>query len=288
MYFQGDSLTQEDGRFSLAIGGKYYSEMFHSGLGGSAANVSIHGSHLGLDSAAVATVGENSFKNIIVQTLIKKSVSTEFLHFEREYTSISSILLSPGGERTVIKYTDPNEHINLTSHAIDRIKSAGIVFMGNLPDVAIAERANFLKGVKSESNIVAINFGAKDCEKGVAALAPLLTHIDSVFLNKYEFAELIKKDAAKLDLATNHFKAVPGSQRMIVVTDGANGSYVYTKDEVTYKQASKLQRLVDATGAGDAYTAAFLAKYAETHSIDESLASASDYSAKQLSSIGAN
>ena len=42
MYFQGETLTQEDGRFSLAIGGKYYAEMFHSGLGGSAANVSIH------------------------------------------------------------------------------------------------------------------------------------------------------------------------------------------------------------------------------------------------------
>lgn len=288
MYFQGESLTQEDGRFSLAIGGKYYPEMFHSGLGGSAANLSIHASNLGLDAATVATVGENSFKNIIVQALIKKSVSTEFLHFERDYTSISTILLSPQGERTIIKYTDPNEHINLTPHALDRIKSAGIVFMGNLPDVSVPERTNFLKGVKAESNIVAINFGGKDCEKGAEALKGLLLHVDCIFLNKYEFAQLIKKDPEKLDLATNHFKTIAGSQRMIVITDGENGAYVYTQDEVKHQPASKVARLVDATGAGDAFAAAFLTKYAEAHSIDEALVSASDYAAKQLSSIGAN
>ena len=90
-----------------------------------------------------ATIGETTFKNVIVQTLIKKSVFHRVLHFDRDHTSISTILLSPQGEKTVIKYSDPHEHIELSAHALDRIKAAKIIFMGNLADVSVAEREKF-------------------------------------------------------------------------------------------------------------------------------------------------
>ena len=151
MFFQGKGLTQDKERFQLAIGGKYYVDAFHHGLGGSAANVSIHAAQLGLDCALVAPVGENAFKNLIVQTLARKTVSTEFLHFEREHISVSSILLAPTGERTIIKYSDPKQHIHLVDHALDRIKRSSIIFMGNLHDVPLAERTQFMTSVRSET-----------------------------------------------------------------------------------------------------------------------------------------
>ena len=129
MFFQGKSLTRDKERFKLAIGGKYYTDAFHHGLGGSAANVSIHAAQLGLDSAAVAKVGENAFKNMIIQHLARKTVSTEFLTFDREHISISNVLLTEGGERTIVKYSDPKDHIYLGDHAADRIMRSGIVFM---------------------------------------------------------------------------------------------------------------------------------------------------------------
>lgn len=288
MYFQGDTLTQEDGRFSLAIGGKYYTNMFHSGIGGSGGNVAIHASNLGANSAVVATIGETTFKNVIVQALIKKSVSTEFLHFERDHTSISTILLSPQGEKTVIKYSDPKEHIHISPHALDRIKTAKIIFMGNLADVSVSEREKFLKDIKSESNLVAVNFGAKECERGVSSVAPLLEYVDILFLNKFEFCELIKEDPEKIDLSENQFKTVKGAQKFIVITDGKNGSYVYSSDAVKHQPATRVDKIVDTTGAGDSFTAAFLVKYAENKSIEDALVSAANYSAKQLSDIGAN
>lgn len=288
MYFQGDSLTQENGRFSLAIGGKYYTNVFHSGIGGSGGNVAIHASNLGVDSAVVATIGETTFKNVIVQTLIKKSVSTEFLNFDRDHTSISTILLSPQGEKTVIKYSDPKEHIVVSSHALDRIKAARIIFMGNLADVSVTEREKFLKAVKTDTNIIALNFGAKDCERDNSLLAPLLAHANILFLNKYEFCELIKKDPKKVDLLHNHFKEIKGAQEIVVVTSGADGSYVYTENEVKHQPAVNVDKIVDTTGAGDSFTAAFLVKYSESKSIDEALTAAATYSAKQLSDIGAN
>lgn len=287
MFFQGKDMTQDSERFHLAIGGKYYVDAFHQGLGGSAANVSIHSAQLGLDSALVAPVGENAFKNLIVQTLARKSVSTEFLYFEREHMSISSILLSPTGERTIIKYSDPKQHIHLVDHALERIKRSSIVFMGNLQDVPLNERVTFMKNVRSETNLLVINLGGMDCEMGLSKISPLIETVDILVVNRYEFSALLGTDPEKIDLSQNHFNKFPHNLRLIIVTDGAQGSHAYTADAVHSQPAAKVN-VVDATGAGDAFTSAFLVAYTQKKSIEQCLADASTYAGKIVARIGAN
>lgn len=288
IYFKGTQLDEENGRFSLAIGGKYYTDDFYQGLGGSAANVSIHASQLGLDSAVVAKVGENAFKNMIVQNLMKKTVSTEFLYFDSHHISISSILLTQKGEKTVIKYSDPKDHIYVNDTALDRIKMSEIIFMGNLPDVTVTERKEFLKKVRTENNILAINYGSTDTSQGIKYLYQLTKHVDILFVNKYEFSELIGMKAETLDLTKNLHSKVDIEDLTIVVTDGAQGSYVYTKDTVYHQPAEKVQNLVDTTGAGDSYTAAFLVEYAKNKDIQNSMEFASKYVARVIQKLGAN
>ena len=65
MYYKGDSLTQKEGRFNLAVGGKYLVDHFYSGLGGGAANVAIGVQSHGFKTAIVGKIGENQFKPLI-------------------------------------------------------------------------------------------------------------------------------------------------------------------------------------------------------------------------------
>ena len=288
LYYQSESLTREKDRFSLAIGGKYYSEYFHHGLGGSAANIAIHASNLGLDTAVVAKVGENAFKNMIVQTLAKKTVSTEFLYFDRNHISISSILLSPSGERTIIKHSDPKEHIYLGEHATDRVMRSDMVFMGNLPDVPIVERKKLLSAVKSSENLIGINFGTKDAENGLSKLKTLISKADMLFLNRHEYAALIGTQSSKVNLKANQHKKLGLNIDVLVITDGPDGSFAYTDKDVYSYDAPKVKNVIDATGAGDSFTAAFMVKYGETKNIDQSIESATEYAAKVLTKVGAN
>lgn len=288
IFFQGKTLTQEKDRFNLAIGGKYYSDSFHHGLGGSAANVSIHAAQLGLDSAVVAKVGENAFKNMIVQHLARKTVSTEFLSFDRDHISISSVLLTPSGERTIVKYSDPKDHIYLGDHAVDRIMRSNIVFMGNLPDVSIIERAKVLKAVRSSENLIAINFGSRDCKKGVAKLKRLIIASDILFLNRFELAHLLGKKPEKLNLKKDMRKLLKVDVPLLVVTDSSCGSYAYAADNMYHEPAVKVKKVIDCTGAGDAFTTGFLAKYSDTKDVQASLTYASEFAAKILLRIGAN
>lgn len=288
LFYKGETLTQQKDRFHLAIGGKYYTDEFHHSLGGSAANVSIHAAELGMDAAAVAKVGENAFKNLIVQGLIKRTVSTEFLHFDRHHTSISTILLTDSGERTIIKYSDPKEHIYVNDHALDRIKRSGIVFMGNLPDVSITERKQFFKDVRSSENLLACNFGSRDCSQGLAKLKTLISSVDVLFLNKFEYCELTKTIPAKVNFKTNLLQKMQTSNKLLVITDGSGGSHAYTADAEYHQEAAKVSSVIDCTGAGDAFTASFLIKYSDNEDIQQSLEFASEYASKILKKVGAS
>ncbi len=287
-YFQGKSFTQENGRFSLAIGGKYYSDYFHLSLGGSGANIAIHGAHLGLDTAVVAKVGEATFKNVIVQNLIKKTVSTEFLYFDRDHISISTILLSSTGERTIIKHSDPKTSIEINETAIEHVKQCPLIFVGNMPDISVAARHTLIKKIKTTENCVAINFGSKDAQKGLSSLSTLINDVDMLFLNRFELGDLLGKDGEKLDLKKNQLKELNIEKTMVIVTDSNNGSYVYTQDAVHHQEAVPVNKIVDATGAGDAYTTAYLYKYSQLKNIQESMAFASEYASQILTKVGAN
>jgi sugar/nucleoside kinase (ribokinase family) len=72
------------------------------------------------------------------------------------------------------------------------------------------------------------------------------------------------------------------------VTEGSHGSYAYLNDIVYHEPIVHPQRIIDTTGAGDGYTAAFIAVYIKTHNIKKAMSAGSSYAAKILSKIGAN
>jgi len=57
---------------------------------------------MGLNTAILGKIGDNQFKEIIQKHLKDNGVSTSLCHVEKNYMKISSILLSPQGERTII------------------------------------------------------------------------------------------------------------------------------------------------------------------------------------------
>src|SRR3989344_5345819 len=91
LYYKGESLTHNNERFELAIGGKYFVDHFYEGLGGGGANVAIGIVKNGLSCGLLAKIGNNMFKKLITEKL--EAVKVEYQHFckyEDNYTNISS------------------------------------------------------------------------------------------------------------------------------------------------------------------------------------------------------
>jgi len=292
LYFKGQSLTQKDNRFYLAIGGKYVANYFYESLGGGGANVAIGASHFGLDTAVLGKVGENVFKQIIIQKLIKKCVSTEFLISESNYLNVSSILLTESGERTIIHFLTPRQSFQLSDIIKQNLTKSKMIYMGNLPDVAIEERESLLTFFKKRNIKICLNLGVSDCRKPVPQIQRLINLSDIFIVNTYEFAELVKKQKESLDFMgkniIGYISELSLNEKIVVLTDGEKGSYLYHRKKFLYQKAIKPKKIIDTTGAGDAYTSGFLCSYIKKEELEKAMKNGAEYAAKILEKIGAN
>ena len=288
LYFKGASLTMKDDRFYLASGGKYQAETFHEGVGGSGANVAISLANLGFNTAVVAKVGENPFKQIILQKLMKKSVSTEFLLYTRDFYNISCILLTEAGEKTVIHHATPHAQLNLSAITKEKLLGANAVYMGNLPDISLAEKIALLSFFKSKDKPIYLNLGRGDLEVGLNKIKPLISLAQVLIVNAHEYRMLIGKKKEAINLSQNYLKKLEQNNLILVVTDGKSGSYAYTSNKVYFQEALKTHSVVDTTGAGDAYTAGFIGAYEHDHNIEAAMVEGSSRAKKIIEKLGAN
>lgn len=287
LFFKGESLTVKDNRFYLAIGGKYHVDHFYESLGGGGANVAVGIAHFGFSTAVIGKIGENAFKQIIIQKLIKKTVSCEFLLIEKGYLNISSIFLTSSGERTIVHYCTPHESFFLNENIKREIVKSKMVYMGNLPDIAIKERQEIISIFKKNNAVICLNLGIVDCRKPFSELSILINQADIFILNTYEFAELIKKERKTIDFKKDCSTYLKYQEKILILTDGKNGSYLYHRGNVYFQKAIIPKKIIDTTGAGDAYTSSFLASYIKDSNFEKAMRQGAFYSSEIISKIGA-
>lgn len=289
MYFKGDSLTHDSERFHLAIGGKYLADYFKEELGGGATNVAIGVGKHGLSTAIVAQIGETRFKPLILEMMKKHGISTQHCKYHDAYIKISTILLSPNGERTIINYETPHEHILETTEDLEKFENTKCLYMSNLPNVPLDERRRILSHAHAKGALTIVNLGSKDCKRTLEQVVNLLHNADVIILNAHEFSDLIKHSYDKINLNKNILKYIPEFvEKHIIITDGANGSYAYHKGEILHQPAIHTDSIIDTTGAGDGFTAGFIASYLKTSDIAKSLKTGAEYAVKIIQKIGAN
>lgn len=289
MYYRGDSLTQKDGRFALALGGKYLVEHFYAGLGGGAANVAIGVQSKGYKTAIVGKIGDNQFKDLIHKHLRDHNVSSSLCQIEKDYMKISSILLSPEGERTIIHYETPHEHILRNDEDLMKMENTKIVYMSNLWRVPLDERKKILSHLAQKKILTIVNLGVADCRRSKEQLEALIAHVNILILNTHEFAELVKKPVEKINFKTDVIHLFPSLKtKILVVTDGKNGAYAYVDGGVLFEPAIHVSKVLDTTGAGDAFSSGFIAGYLGKANIEFALRTGNKHGSVIVQKIGAN
>jgi sugar/nucleoside kinase (ribokinase family) len=88
--------------------------------------------------------------------------------------------------------------------------------------------------------------------------------VDIVFANESELHSLY--ETADFDTAVN---ALRNDVRLAVITRSEKGCLVVTREETDAVPASPIERLVDATGAGDLFAAGFLYGYTQGRTLED-------------------
>ena len=289
LFFSGDSLTFKDNRFQLAVGGKYMADYLYEGVGGGGANVAIGASKLGLKSAVLGAIGDNPFKEAILKELTEARVSSNLCHFEKDYLNISSILLTPSGDHSIIHFVPPHENIIHSEMDLNKFIGSKVVYMGNLPDVSLEERLKILHFLKRNNILTVVNLGVKDCRRPFHELEKFIEGIDILIMNTHEFAEAIKKTYEEIDFLQNIASRYNFlRETIVIVTDGEKGSYGYHDENLYFQKAIEPAVIKDSTGCGDGYTAGFIAEFIKADNVKLAMQNGALYASHILEKIGAN
>lgn len=289
LFFRDDSLTISHDRFALALGGKYVAGEFHDSLGGGGANVIIGTTRAGLRGALWSQVGIGGLSLYIRDQLTSEHIDLNLLEQEADFSNISTILLSAKGERTIITHRSHDLRLDITQPRLTALRECQLFFLGNMPEIPLEERDRLVGIVHEAGHAVALNFGVKDCRRGLSTLSSIFSKATLVFFNRYELGDVLGvKPTELLPNEINYHRALYLSDTAIVIiTDGEFGSYAHTQSDIFYQPALRLEHVVDTTGAGDAFTSGFIAAHLYGRTIPECLASGARNSKSVISYVGA-
>ena len=228
--------------------------------GGSAANTIVGVASLGGRAAFIGKIKDDDLGRVFAHDIRAAGVAFATPPASAgPSTARCYVLVTPDGERTMNTYLGAAQDLHPNDIDADAVAAAQIIYLeGYLWDPPHAKEA-FLKAAKialGAARDVALTLSDAFCVGRYRAefLDLIRTGtVDIVFANESELHSLY--ETADFDTAVN---ALRKDVRLAVITRSEKGCLVVTREETDAVPASPIERLVDATGAGDLFAAGFL------------------------------
>lgn len=230
--------------------------------GGSAANTIAGIASMGGKAAFIGKV-----KNDQLGQVFKHDIEAIGVHFptapatEGASTARCLIHVTSDAQRTMNTYLGACVTLGPVDVDADVIRAAQVTYLeGYLWDREDAKAA-FVKAAEiahAAGREVSLSLSDPFCvDRHRASFIELVeNHVDVLFANEHEILSLYQVDS--FDAALQH---VRGQCKVAALTRSEKGSVVVNGDEIHIVDAIPGVKVVDTTGAGDAYAAGFLAAY---------------------------
>jgi sugar/nucleoside kinase (ribokinase family) len=268
-----DVLSQK--KLAFELGAKYaITERFET-LGGNSLNVAVGLSNLGIDVAAYSTVGDDAVGKWILRELKKTNVKIAAIKVENDCKSdLSSIIVDEKSNDRIIF----SSHVANKKLVFDesRIENSEWFFLGDLSGNWQMITDDFLRFAKKKNVRIAFNPRQSTIHEDVQKVIETIYFCELLCVNKDEAIEIVKGFDADIlqelleqeEFLLKELRAM--GAKVVALTDGIRGAWAYDGSNVLHAEAI-LQKAVDSTGAGDAFTSGFFAAYLQGKSIQTAL-----------------
>ena len=227
--------------------------------GGSVANTMSGISYLKGNPSFIGKVNSDSFGEMYKKSL--EDINVDFQYIQKKEslpTGASIILITPDSERTMCTYLGISSHLSENDINENNIINNELIFLeGYLWD----------KGTSEKMFKHAINIAKKSKVK----IAMSLSDVFCVTRHKEDFYNLFKNDLDilignenEINELTNKknlldsINQLKGFNKLIVVTRSDKGSVAIKDNEIINCESTKVNKILDLTGAGDLFAAGFL------------------------------
>lgn len=239
-------------------GDKLPVQKFFKSVAGNASNNAIGSARLGLKAAYFCIVGDDVGGREIKHRMTKEGVATEYIHFDKQHGTNYHTVLSHEGERTIFVY---HEH---RKYHVPKFAPSKWVYLTSMPQGFQEIYPGLAKYLDENKVKLAFNPGTYQLKAGVKVNKSMLERTDLLSVNVEEAQRWVgdcNRDPEELCIRLRKL-----GPKAVALTDGRRGAYSYSDEGFFYVPEFPGKR-VEATGAGDSFTTAYVAAliYGKSH-----------------------
>ena len=233
-------------------------------IGGALANFAYHVSQFGLNSRVVSAVGEDKLGSEILDNFRAKQLNCMIETVPYPTGTVQVELDAEGVPCYDIKEGVAWDNIPFTLALADLARQTRAVCFGSLAQRSVVSRQtinSFLDAMPQDDNVLKIfdvnlrqSFYTKEILCNSFSKCNILKINDEELVTvsrMFGYPGIDLQDKCWILLAKYNLK-------MLILTCGVNGSYVFTPGNVSFVETPKVE-VADTVGAGDSFTATFVA-----------------------------
>jgi sugar/nucleoside kinase (ribokinase family) len=227
--------------------------------GGCAMNAATVLARFGLPVEVIGKIGQDPFGDFLLEVLARRGIRAEGIRRdETTGTSATMVMVEPNGERRFIHYIGANAQLTTADIDMTQVESASILHIAGalvLPGLDGDPMALLLHQAQVAGVITFLDTVWDDTGRWNDLLAPCLPYID-FFVPSLPEAQALSGLNDPTDVGRALLDHGVGT---VALKMGAAGSLVMNQDGESLRLPAYEVDVVDATGAGDAFAAGFIA-----------------------------
>ena len=235
-------------------------------VGGGGTNTAVALSRLGYKVAFLGKIGSGNNSERVIDVLKKDKVDTSLIvRSKTARTGFSIILDSKKHDRTILAFKGSNNDLRLSEINLKKLKAKWFYFSSMME--TSFKTLEKIAGYAAKNNIkIAFNASSYLAKKGPSFLKNILKRTSILVLNKEEACLLVGTDGIQ-NLLKKLRKLGP---EIIAITNGNNNAFVLHNNYV-YKGEPTNVKIVETTGAGDAFASTFLSEIIRKNDVEFAL-----------------
>ncbi|MFH1425474.1 MAG: carbohydrate kinase family protein [archaeon] len=259
--FMETELSETKGKICMPADSKIKAEDMWFSVGGCGVNTVVGFSKLGLTTGFLGNLGKDENAELILAKLKEEKVS--FLGKRvKEKTGYSFIVDSKKKNRTILTYKGAALTLKWRDFEIGKLKTDWF-YLAVREGRTLKTQVKLAKWAKKKGIKVACNPSGNIIKNHKRKLKKILKYTDVFILNKEEAEAFVgKKDAFK--------RIHKFGVKIVCITNGDKGSKVSDGNKVYNRKARKV-KIVEKTGAGDAFASGFVFGIIKEFDIDKAM-----------------